>query len=212
MGGTVATPGQLVQVMSDILGVSKGTVTQCDRLLAEHGFRSKSGRGRSAANVTSSDAANLLIALAASPSSGASPKDAVNVCRKFGSFVAVPMNDWQGDSSKLGLNTLSKLPKQHSLKTAVSALIKSAAKGELGNSSDVEAWVQFLAQEGAAHIQCSSDSFGLETHQHYVEVSSAAARRIARQRGAFRGDLVTVSTIGLPTLRALGAVIADSDA
>ena len=60
----MATPGQLVQVMADILGIPKATVTQYDRVLAEKGLRSKGGRGTSAARVTSRDAANLLIALA----------------------------------------------------------------------------------------------------------------------------------------------------
>jgi hypothetical protein len=206
----MTTPGQLVQVMAEVLGVSKGRVVQHDRELAENGLRSKRGRGTSAAKVTSRDAANLLISLAASASSGAAPKDAVTVCRKYGSFVAVPLDDWQASCSKLGLSLLSELPPEHALRKALAALISSAAKGELSPSSDVQVWVQFLAPEPAAHILCSSDKLGVETHQHYVDVNPAAARRIARQ-GRFRGDLVTMSTIGLPTLRALGALVADVD-
>jgi hypothetical protein len=206
----MATPGELVRVMADVLGISKATVVQYDRVLSEHGLRSKRGRGTSAAEVTSADAANLLISLAASASSGAAPKDAVNVCRKFGSFVAVPLYHWPGICSAVGLSLLSKLPPEHSLRMALAALIDSAAKGELRRSSDVEVSVQFLAPEPAAHILCSSEKIGVQAHGHYVDIKPAAARRVAR-RGLVRGDLVTVSTIGLATLRALGALVADAD-
>lgn len=196
--------------MGNVLGISKATVVQYDRMLSEHGLRSKRGRGTSAAKVTPEDAANLLIALAASASSGAAPKDAVSVCKKFGSFVAVPLDDWQASCSKLGLSLLADLAPEHTLRKALAALTSSAAKGELSQSSDVQVWVQFLAPEPAAHILCSSDKLGVEAHQHYVDVNPAAARRIAR-RGRLRGDLVTMSTIGLPTLRTLGALVADAE-
>ena len=203
----MATPGQLVNILADVLGISKASVVQYDRLLAENGLRSKRGRGTSAAKVTCVDAANLLITLAASASSGAAPKDAVNVCRKFGSFAAVPIEDWQASCSKLGLGLLSKLPQEHSLRTALAALIEAAAKGEPSRSSDVSVWVHFLAPEPAAHILCVSEKLGVEAHQHYVDLNPAATRRVAR-RGLIRGDLVTMSTIGLPTLCALGGLVA----
>ena len=63
----MATPGQLVKAMAATLGLSEATVGQYDRVLAENGLRSKGGRGLSAARVTAADAANLLIAIMASP-------------------------------------------------------------------------------------------------------------------------------------------------
>ena len=79
----MATPGQLVQVMSDVLGISKATVIPYDRVLSENGLRSKGGRGTSAAQVNSRDAANLLMALAASPIFGLSVKDAVRIASRM---------------------------------------------------------------------------------------------------------------------------------
>ena len=37
----MATPGQLVEVMAHVLGISKATVIQYDRVLAEKGLRSR---------------------------------------------------------------------------------------------------------------------------------------------------------------------------
>ena len=206
----MAFPGQLVQVMADVLGVSKATAVQYDRMLAENGLRSKHGRGTSAAKVNSEDAANLLITLAASASLGETPNNAVHVCKKFGSFVSVPLDDWPASCSKLGLSFVAELPPVHSFKTALAALIKSAAAGQLSVSSDLSAWVQFVAPEPGVHIVCTSDKIGVEARQHYVDISPAAVRRVKR-RGLFHGDLVTMSTVGLPTLRALGALVADAD-
>ena len=49
----MASPGELVQLMADILGTSKASVVQYDRTLSEHGLRSRGGRGTSAARVNS---------------------------------------------------------------------------------------------------------------------------------------------------------------
>ena len=99
----MATPGQLVQAMADVLGISRATVTVYDRALAENGLRSKSGRGMSAARVTSLDAANLLIALAASPVFGFSAKDAVWNCQTYASLPLSPFfQDWSRGFAELG--------------------------------------------------------------------------------------------------------------
>ena len=45
----MATPGQLVRVMAEVLFIPVETVTNYDRVLSESGMRSKSGRGRGAA-------------------------------------------------------------------------------------------------------------------------------------------------------------------
>ena len=59
----MATPGQMVQTMADVLGIPAATVSQYDRQLAEAGLRTTGGRGPSAAKVGATDAANLLIAI-----------------------------------------------------------------------------------------------------------------------------------------------------
>src|SRR5262249_15531443 len=110
------------------LGIPLETVTNYDRVLSENGMRSKSGRGRGAAKVTAGDAANLLIAIMGSPIAGASVKEAANTCRRYASL---PGSDFGTNNfSSLGLRMLDELPNKHTFHEGVSALIKSAAKGE----------------------------------------------------------------------------------
>src|SRR4051794_4482709 len=67
---SLGSPRQLVECTAEILGVSEGTVVVHDRNLATSPtpLRSVGGRGRAVAKVTAEDAANLLIAVAASDS------------------------------------------------------------------------------------------------------------------------------------------------
>ena len=85
----MATPGQLVQVMADVLGIARATVFQYDRVLSEHGLRTKRGRGTSAAKVTSHDVANLLTAIGASSPLGLSAKNAVEICKKYSALMSI---------------------------------------------------------------------------------------------------------------------------
>lgn len=62
----MASPKELVQVVARETGVSEATVIVHDRNLALAGLRSVGGRGRAAARMTYQDAANLIIAVAAS--------------------------------------------------------------------------------------------------------------------------------------------------
>lgn len=66
------TSGQLVKAIADALLLPHSTVALYDRALSEAGVRTKGGRGRSAAQMTTLDAANLLIAIISSPISGPS--------------------------------------------------------------------------------------------------------------------------------------------
>src|SRR6516225_7202918 len=79
----MATPGELVHAVAGALGISQATVVQYDRSLAAVGLRTKSGRGPSAAQVTSQDAANLLIAICGAPVSGAVIKEAGLACERY---------------------------------------------------------------------------------------------------------------------------------
>ena len=125
----MATPGELVKAVASVLGVPGATVAQYDRHLAEAGMRSKSGRGKSAARVTPRDASNLLIAIAASPVSGPSVKEASNTCKTYASLT-FRGEDLLQRFSKLGLPALDQLPPTHTLGEAISLLIASAAAGE----------------------------------------------------------------------------------
>ena len=62
----MATPKELVAVIAEQTGIPEVTVGIHDRNLAEAGLRSPALRGRGISRVTYQDAANLLIAVAAS--------------------------------------------------------------------------------------------------------------------------------------------------
>lgn len=62
----MATPKQLVQVVALQTGVSEATVIVHDRNLLVAGLRTEGQRGRGTSTVTYQDAANLIIAVAAS--------------------------------------------------------------------------------------------------------------------------------------------------
>jgi hypothetical protein len=123
-----ATPGVLVEKMSDILGVPAPTVTLIDRNLSEAGLRSKGGRGRSAARMTAKDAARLLIAILASPSVG----NAAQACRSYGELPIAHDKHFAEHCAlfaRNGLKCISKLPIGCCFSQAVEALITEAAEG-----------------------------------------------------------------------------------
>jgi len=59
----VASPGELVRKLSELLGIAERTIVLHDRNLVVAGLRSKGGRGTSAARMTARDAAHLLVAV-----------------------------------------------------------------------------------------------------------------------------------------------------
>lgn len=84
----MATSGQLVEAMAGALNIPVATVALYDRALSEAGIRTKGGRGRSAAKMTSRDAASLLIAIMASPITGPSISGAIEHYRVYAGLVA----------------------------------------------------------------------------------------------------------------------------
>jgi hypothetical protein len=125
----MATPGMLVQVMAETLGIPAPTVILYDRVLAENGLRSKSGRGNSAARVTEKDAANLLIALMAAPVQGATVRDAALTCQTYGQLRLFGRASAGKEFAKYGLLSLKKLAGEAHFSQAVEALIREAADG-----------------------------------------------------------------------------------
>jgi hypothetical protein len=207
----MATPGQLVEAMAFSLGISVATVTQYDRQLAESGLRSKGGRGTSAAKVTARDAANLLIAVAASPVAGPTVKEAVRTCEAYGSLKVLRRASWTDRFPKFGLPTLASLPAGHSLREALSVLIDAAGKGEIFQIPDREGpltadfcfGVTFQGPEPWAEI-LADGSVGERKR-------SQTARLRKRRRPARGGDLHQERGISFATIRTLGSLISGSD-
>jgi hypothetical protein len=213
----MATPGQLVQAMATTLGLPLETVTQYDRQLAEGGLRSKGGRGTSAATVTACDAANLLIAIAASPLVGPTVKEAVRTCEAYGSLKALRRVSWTDRFPKFGLRTLASLPAGHALREALSVLIDGVGKGEIFEIPDREGpltadfffGVRFEGPEPWAEILADGSVGRGKTSQmaRLVYTSARAAKGFRKRRPARGGDLHQSRNISFATIRALGSLI-----
>ena len=216
----MATPGQLVRIMAETLGVPAETVTNYDRVLSENGMRSKSGRGRGAAKVTAGDAANLLIAIMGSPIAGASVKEAANTCRTYGSLPKLGHVSGTMGFAKLGLPTLDELPSEHTLHEGISALINSATKGEhyriprysirgLGKS-DPFFGIELDGPQPWAGIYADGTGTGEEfARLVYNKIKIVAGRAIPlKSDRQDKGNLSQSRRITYRTIRALGSLLA----
>jgi len=226
----MATPGRLVQVMADTLGISKATVTQYDRVLAEKGIRSTGGRGTSAAKINSGDAANLLIALAASPILGLSAKDAAANCEAYGSLrrrLIVSGGIVYGlkaaeNFAKFGLPTLANLPKGHSFGEALSALIDAAARGEVFKLPRGKPYllntlfeVRFIgpSPRRAEILVDGTKHFGFSAKLTYLKLlTKTQSQKKLQTKTEFQQipDLRRISTVSFRTIQSLGSLIWDS--
>ena len=119
----MATPKQLVEVVATIFNVSEATVTVHDRNLSVAGLRTMAGRGRAAAHVTSRDAANLMVAVAASRN----VKDSVYTVEQFGGLQS--KQNWE--SYLLNPPEMKGLGINHTVVEAIAALIELAMSGTL---------------------------------------------------------------------------------
>jgi hypothetical protein len=150
----MGTPSELVQAVAEALGIPVATVVQYDRNLAAAGLRTVRGRGPSAANVSSHDAANLLISICGAPISGASVKESYRTCRRYGSLRS------RGRSKsfsrlKRSFPILARLPEEHLFADAVAALIDSMAVGEFGRTQDLYSWSLVSVTFQAPHPQAT---------------------------------------------------------
>ena len=120
----MASPGELVRKVADLLGISDPTIVQHDRNLVVAGLRSKSGRGTSAARMTPRDAAHLLVAVLGSHH----VKGSAQTVRRYSETrLHKTLSEGYEDSS---IAALRNLQPDHSF-FAVEALITAAAEGSL---------------------------------------------------------------------------------
>jgi hypothetical protein len=195
----MASPGQLVQVMADVLGIPRATAFQFDRVLAESGLRSKHGRGTSAAKVTPRDAANLLTAIGAASPLGLSAKNAAEICTAFSSLTSVGPTEAKSEVAKLGLDSLANLPDGHSFGDALSALIECGGKIQFSSLDEGSVYAQFIGPSPSAQIVVGSRLFGIYVH--------APKRGRSSRSGRVEGGLVHTSSVGTSAIRALGDLV-----
>jgi len=119
----MASPGELVKAMAEVLGVPEASIVVHDRNLAIAGLRRKGGRGWSAAQVTPRDGANLLVAILGSPQ----VKDSVATTTRYGETrcrVSAPIPKEQ-------VPEIAELPEDHSFIDALEALLIAAIDGSI---------------------------------------------------------------------------------
>jgi hypothetical protein len=205
----MATPGQLVEEMAASLGMPVATVTQYDRQLAEAGLRSKGGRGTSAATVTQRDAANLLIAIGASPFAGPTVKEAVRTCKAYGSLRAASQNHNFG---QLGLPSLGSLPAGHSLRDGLTVLIEGAGRGETPHASnredpqmdDLRFSIQFNGPHPSAKIVVATGSVRSGKMEELMYTQEGPTKQ---KRQPAYGGLHQTRFVSFNTIRALGLLV-----
>lgn len=234
----MVTPGRLRETITEVLGVPESTVTLQDRLLAEAGLRAKGGRGRSAAKMTSADAANLLIAVAGSSVS----KDAPQIVRDYSALPgssAEVFSPGRVDGNApaawalqgFHMPTMAKLDGPHTFADALSALIDCAGNGELdaaqrkaaeraGESSGYRlpaplgAEIRLFGPFPQATIVMRWQGGG-ERHHYGTEIpftldKAKSWEEEIRARGE-AGDLRQIREFSIRTLRRVGEMIYSGD-
>jgi hypothetical protein len=206
------TPGQLVQAMAGALGIPAVTVTQYDRQLSEAGLRSKGGRGLSAAKVTPTDAANLLIAILGSPVSGTSIRGAAEVCKDIGALYNVGQTTNVDGFVDLGLRSLAVLPKKHTFREALATLIEGASRGESVPSDTGILEVRIYRPDPWASIRFIGFIRNIDAIQRLHALVYAARRREENeQRIHAGGDMAQERHVHEFTIETLGKLIANPE-
>lgn len=141
----MASPGELVKRVAEVLGAPEATVTVHDRNLAAAGLRTKGGRGKSAAKMTASDVANLLLAVAGS----SMVKDTVQTVEDYATLpwrtgeTNVQTDRTASHHGNAGqvwnleafpIPSLQKLEADHNFRDALVALIEAASDGTLSSA------------------------------------------------------------------------------
>ncbi len=127
----MASPGELVRKLSELLGIAERTIVLHDRNLVVAGLRSKGGRGNSAARMAARDAAHLLVAVLGS----SHVKDSAETVRRYKETRFHKSASGGYDDSTIA--ALRNLPPDHSFVDAVGALIAAAADGSLETAMEV---------------------------------------------------------------------------
>ena len=172
----MASPRELVRTVAEVLGVPEATVVVHDRNLAVAGLRTKGGRGPSAAKMTPLDAANLLIAVAAS----SAVKDSVETVKAYADLIskigyiddrdgnrkAIPDGCWAVDNIHAPL--LTDLRNKHTFREALSATIESYINGHLQSKSNywLRPRITFYGPYPQAEIQLFNGQAWIETHRY----------------------------------------------
>lgn len=188
----MATPGELIKTVADVLYVPEVTVASYYRSLREAGLVTKGGRGPSAAQMKPSDAAKLLSAVGGSrfeketaektvrDYSGIKvahtarclllPSEDDHIGR--GDWIENNSGTWVFDGFKI--EHLQRLPERHTFLDALVAIIDAAMEGEFGNAQradhrDLKTWhsieVLFYGPEPRAGLSIKLGGAGSSSYE-----------------------------------------------
>jgi hypothetical protein len=151
------------------------------------------GRGRAAARVTPGDAANLLIAVAASESIKDSAK------------TVLAYRDLSGESAvNSGIQRYDELPAGHTFGQALAALIEAAARKEIILSRKLNLKITCFGQRAKAKVEWEID--GKSSWTMYEPQSKWPVKT----KLVPVGDLERMTTVTENTIFRLGATVGDS--
>lgn len=202
----LASPGELVKSLSEVLGLPLPTIVYYDRELSTRGLRSKSGRGRSAAKITSRDAANLLASILGT----AQIKGAAEVVAELAMVRAHRARSTEGLFRGSNIAELAALPARHSFLDALEALIEAFAYGSLGkdsNASPPAIEVSALMDGAAAELSLSGQQIGGVVRVRYASADAQQPRRLRVK--SREGDLREFRKVTEETIVALARAVAD---
>lgn len=184
----MATPKQLVSKIAEVTGIPEGTVILHDRNLMTAGLRSLGVRGRGTSAVTFEDAANLLIAVAASRN----VKDSAKVVASYRDLPADLVLDF-GDE-KRG-STFG-----DALAALMEALAASPDAWKAGSDSDGYVDVFLYGPRSSAKVEITRDG---KMSAYRYEPGYAAGK------WAGVGDLQFISKFSQATLGHVGTLVAE---
>lgn len=231
----MATPGELVKAVADVLGIPEATVVVHDRNLVTAGLRTKGGRGRSAAVMTAHDAATLIIAIVGS----SAVKDTVAAWNDYSTLPAKTCEARSKDGRRydqsprwllpgLLLDGIRNLGEGHTFLEALTEIIRAAADGSLKSAIDAispdmkgsytipkrfRIEVTLFGPYPQASIRISATPPGIFETINYTAMPTNA-HEIEEMQGElqtkYTGDLNQVRYFSQRTIFAIGTVIATS--
>jgi hypothetical protein len=209
----VASPGQLVELVSETLGVPRATVALHDRNLAEAGLRKMGGRGPSAAIMDSVDAANLLIAVVAAPINGPAIVSSAATCELYS---RLPFREKEAHPIRRSRDLLSRLglSPAHTFGEALAAFIDGARTRESPESSRRLAhWDIMTTIEAPIPLaNFAVSQYPVSVHLYYGDLSpEGGLRRMAwestRKKQFQAGDLHQSRWFGTDTIRLIANML-----
>jgi hypothetical protein len=235
----LASPGELINLASRLLGVPNATIAGHDRNLSAANLRSKSGRGTSAAKVTPRDAAYLLTAVLGS----AKIKETLPVMRRYEAtrveetkIQSMGAATWSSPGwgwQSFNVPEMASLPPNHSFLQAFEALIASASSRSLDrvfqDAEDYEeddlpeAFVEVQYPVARAGIRITGGNLDGRTVVYgiHCEGSSSPGERRRKWRALWKelysdlpadGDLKQRREISSKTIFAIGRKLAAKEA